>query len=322
MFGPLPGPQRLQTVPRGEVYALYRALQLVSKVTPTRIISDCLNVVNTFNDGPSMFDPLKSEHADLRRSIFDLSQNLMVGLEWLRAHTSQPVALSHGPEAHAIWLGNHHADRLAKKGAEIHRVQPELREELLDYDLSYTRFVHFVSKVTLHCLRIAPKGMERPGGAARPPRVPRPRFSQATKVQRWNEDAGDDRHTLSVVGSLVTCSTCGLSRTGAQGFTALTHLKCQGSLRVRLSLACLNCTRDVEDKKDRLASIRSGAHTLRTTGNIQWCEKCGRQATGGKHVKGLALRCQPDPKRGEYGFYQLQRLLKGCHPDTGVPLPR
>ena len=273
----------------------------------------------TFQNGSFLFNPLKSEHADLWLLIFEASQNCTLEARWMRAHGTQTSALARGLEAHAYWQGNSLVDVLAKKGATLHRVEGALREECLALDSQYTSVLEFVCKITIHCIRRSSE--VEPELLVRPLVAKRSRLALKAKVLAWSLECGDDRHSLEVSGDRVSCFLCSHSRVGDAGFASLRSEACPGSLRARLAGALLSRTSHVACPAERQATRFAGAHTMRTTGLIRWCEKCGRY-TSGKRIIGLAARCNGTPSVGEYGYYQRQRLEKGLHPVSGQSLSR
>ena len=115
---------------RAETWALCFALR--NSIPGATVWSDCLSVVNRFKAGERAATTSSVKLARLWKTIFSLCDSFndpaaQVKLEWMPAHTAQwqvgktrkgnGAKLTEGDRN-----GNEEADRLAKLGAQSHRV--------------------------------------------------------------------------------------------------------------------------------------------------------------------------------------------------------
>ena len=324
LFGPLAAIQELQTVPRSEVFALLRGLQVIDRSIPTLFYSDCALVVETFALGEAALCRDSLESAELWKQIFSLSRGGGHKVVKVKAHVPQKVAQLLDAEGFAIWKGNQLADDFAKKGAAAHAVPDDLRDTLTEYDANYVGFLKFACSVKLICMgkneRWENEG--EAGGAAAAPHAATPKLSLAARVANHMQASGDSdgcQQDLVEVRGYVACLACGKRRKGVVGLRSLIATRCPGSVKCRLTVSLCGRVRASSSGEERTRLLTSRNHTMCITGPYQWCTKCGRH-TSGRTVRGLAGACTGIPRMGEYGYYQRKRLSEGCHSATGRPL--
>ena len=314
--GSLPGD--LQSVPRSEIFALYRGLVL-SRGKNVLFVSDCALVVNTFKAGVHGFNPSSNLHADLWTAIFREAEGRLTAIAKVKSHLSETQAHAKGAEYLAFWRGNRDVDELAKSHARnVARVPQLIRNRAACSARKLVEYCNFIVDVCIDCVVVDPPRKL----VSRVRRGPcQPRATLYDIVDRYR------MHNTNVSGSHKLKYSHLTSRT-VQCLLCRRHASCTGSLRSLLSKPCQGPIVDQVAKSLSAKLVRTQpsvapalsarqSHTLVVTGRITWCTKCGKYPI--RRLKGLSARCEPAVK-GTAGWRALDRLEAGLHPVTKVPL--
>jgi hypothetical protein len=125
-------PGAVQTVPRGEIFALVLLVRLALEHSNIYYVTDNKGLYDTYNSGPEAGD--FTVNCDLYDEIFSSARRkaLELSVRWMPSH------LKEGDErpAGVSWAdvkGNDHADKLARSAADKHQVPKQMSTDYLYY---------------------------------------------------------------------------------------------------------------------------------------------------------------------------------------------
>ena len=162
---PLPG--EVQTVPRGELHAIYTLVRLAEEGASLQVYSDNKQAVRLCQ-GQGADKPLNN---DLLCELLDLvkTKRLTLKVEWIRSHLPlwQPDTWPEGVTKDQVF-GNHYADAYAGDAAARHRLPQDISSPV-------RQAIHLVRKIQLRHATILCRLAKRPKATSAPrPHVPRP----------------------------------------------------------------------------------------------------------------------------------------------------
>ena len=115
-------PGQCQTVPRGELFAIFYTVFKSEDNTNIEFITDNLGCYNTYNKGKSL--AVLSNNGDLYRKIFNLleQKNVSLIVRWMPSHLL-PYDVRPPGVSDLDVIGNNFADKEAGKAAESYCVE-------------------------------------------------------------------------------------------------------------------------------------------------------------------------------------------------------
>jgi hypothetical protein len=227
-------------------------------------------------------------------------------LTWMPAHTAVS-AVGYATLGDGSVLTQWHrdanevADALAKSAALLSRVSASVRAQFDKAACDITDLGVAIGLVTQAANAFVVNGVTLRDSTAARPRKPvgyqRPVRALAIRPVPLGG------HDLRLVGKMWRCCIC---KHSTATFSSLCGRKCAGSAVAAWA------ARAVEDA----ARGRSdgGGHRRMLSGDVLWCRVCG--AFSATRAVGLAKACTGRPG----GSGRLARLLRGCHPVTGVDI--
>jgi len=116
-------PGKIQTVSKGELYALYLVVDHVHSDSVIIFVTDNYGVFEIFNKGASA--AVNSANCELYGDVFSLirGKNLAVTVRWMPSHLDEDDAPQPPEDVTELDIvGNGQADKLAGKAAELHKL--------------------------------------------------------------------------------------------------------------------------------------------------------------------------------------------------------
>ena len=279
VFGALPG--TIQEVPKAELYAFYKALQIA--IPPIHYHTDCKFVSDGFAGGPAATTMGHHEFADLWRLVWakvadiglkDAEGCPLIRVSWIKGHTSEK-AVAQGKIKEWQRDGNKRADKAAKAGARLHQPFPTV---LTKHDRA-CKFVTFIAKFMA---RVSARVHRGPYDAT-PDRRAKRKIRAAPSARTPREA----RHQHVWHNGVVTCWLC-----------------CTSSRTIK----------NLEKRKCVRSKINT--HTLWECGDFLFCARCGSFSKD--RVRLLRRPC-PGRPGSETTKAKLNNFKKGIPPYKGSP---
>ena len=292
----LPGP--VQTVGRGELYALHFLINRLIPWSTACYVTDNKNVYDTFNKGK--LSAMNSSNCDLWKDIYRLmdTKTLQIQVRWMNSHLRElhnegklPEGLPEGISWYDV-----DANDVADKYADIAAEKAQLPDSVTASPIRYMELTQKIQKRLTHILlNLPPRKIEK---ISKP--VPQPRIGVAQLIHKTN-------HNLVVSKNRLTCKDCFNSfRTDDP---ACKHW---------LTSHCFKNTLAPHVKHIRLATdanFHIGNQTIHSSHNmfsykgLLFCFKCG--AHGSKKLNLLSKQCEQATLTGERA---LKYILRGDKP--------
>ena len=310
-----------------EAWALYQSL-LCSIPELCEYWPDCYPVKLAVDKGAAVAldprNPLARVHGMIHTALEGVNTEV-VG--WMPAHLTK-ADLGHGmakkSNGEAVteqdqW-GNDVADKLAKLGAEHHRVPPEEVRIWKKAQRVAKDRAKWIGQAT-YAANNSDSFPFRDNEASR-------WKAAAAQRRRQNKKAGIDGRRRKR-GPLAK-QTIPVSKGGHRIVAALsgggwlcTHCKCRSAVRRKLSTTRCGGQRATVLPRTSQLPGPDRQHRLIDSGTVQWCGTCGCFAES-RRTKRMQAKCPgPPPKDGNQGGVrqQLMELRSGKHPVTGMRLP-
>jgi hypothetical protein len=125
-------PRAVQTVPRGEIFALVLLIRLASEHSNIDYVTDNEGLYNTYSSGPEAGDV--SVNCDLYNEIFSSARRkaLRLSVRWMPSHLQEGGERPTGVSLSDV-RGNDHADKLARVAADKYQVPLQVSTDYLYY---------------------------------------------------------------------------------------------------------------------------------------------------------------------------------------------
>ena len=289
----------------------------------TRFRTDCESVWRIYKRGKKFATGSKMLYARSWAHTFaNLDDDEDVDFSWMPAHTSQrDIGVKLLSSGHCLTevdrRANALADHWAKVVARSVRVPERLRKSLEADEERALQLALWLGRATAvaagHGLPES-RGRDskhyprahRDGAAATTTPTSRSsaRLCRPFVRQALERDPAEGGHALEPAGGRWRCSVCRLEAPDRHSLATGT---CRGPPRVRWRAEAVRRTPAAEVATSR-------AHRAITTGDVDWCSKCGAYAE--LRGKGLARAC-PGRPRNKWAAERLRDLQAGTHPVSG-----
>ncbi len=280
-------PGLVQTVPRGEAYAMYLLLTLVQPMAVIDFVTDNFNVYNLFNQGPVACG--QSTNCDLWQLIFQVAYDkaIILTVRWMPSHLKEnPTKGVYSCLSNLDIEGNAFADEQAGLAAVSACVPLNVSAPILYY-------VNLVKRIQLRLATILLNLPDRPKHirAAASPVVPLSTLIASSSHLAFEEE------------KQIRCARCHVS-----------FSKVGSGLKHWLSTQC----RDQGSNTDRpvpltLEEVHRGrscshhTHQLYIYCGLIYCNRCGVRA-GKLGLRKMSKPCEPPT---EYGKQSLTAIRAG-----------
>ena len=291
----LPGP--VQTVPRGEAFALLLAVTHAALGAYITFFTDCYPVYTTYNKGVGQAH--LSVNFDVWYTIFAAirARDITLLLLWMPSHLDEPDSKKERPG----WVedfhiaGNKEADRLAGQAAFWASLVPEL----------WYPIVRNIDLVTVIQRRLVYIICNLPHRAKVPPPPAAPRVGAAALFDRA---LAVTKHDVACLGKALICATCSSTCTKEPLARSTQWLGTQCSILPKIGLLPSGAKLSVK------GNFTHDSHKLATLRGLTYCIKCGCFTTS-QRLQNLAKPCsKPTPT----GMSNRNRLAKGLLPHSAV----
>ena len=284
-------PGAVQSVPRGELFAVVYLLQRVPPYSQIEFVTDNLKVHDTYQKGREHAQT--SVNSDLYKELFDLIDHhqLRFTLRWMPSHLKPEDPRPEGVTEADI-VGNSFADVLAGEAAVRHQVPPNVSTPYIYYYSLTLKIQRRLIQIIIHM----------------PSRGSMPKRSHAVRLR-----------TKTDYEALIASSD-------HAAFFCHGHIKCaqcehilpeKGDATIKwLSTPCnpepYSLDRPIKLRNETIIIKNRSTHPthdLRMFKKLIYCKKCGYIARG--RLQGLFDACEP-PKH--YGSTILRYIAKGKIP--------
>ena len=286
-------PGEVQTIPRGELYAIVIGVTLAPENSSIDFVTDNQGNYDKYNKGRDF--AVLTANGDLFRQIFIAIQlkNIRLTVRWMPSHRKDSDELPIGVSKRDV-VGNNFADVEAGKAAVLHEVDLNASTNLLHYRYLAGR----IQRRIVAILQSLPKRTN----IEKPLRIPfRPADLEALLPH--------SQHVLYFSGDYVCCARCRAS-----------YKKQSCHVRRWMISDCLN----IGDNNDRPRPVPPDflnignksihhSHSLNIFKGLIYCRNCGCRAQAGRRnsIRKLAISCQPPT---DYGKLSITALRQGKPP--------
>ena len=292
---PLPGP--VQSVGRGELYALYALVQFLEPLAEVQFVTDNLNVKRTYNKGPRA--AANSSNCDIYKLIFDIiyDKGLRVGVRWMPSHLGLGID-DPRPEgvSHLDVLSNDRADHYAAEAAG----NVQLPKSITSPHIHHIKLTKYIQR-RLATILISLPARDREK-CDKPEPTPRIKLCDLIISTSHKIVHKDNRLFCSECMSnfSTTDPSCKLwLQTKCSSFNKSSTLASQTFQPFR-----------IHDTIHRGKSVSHSSHELMNYRGLIYCNKCGARA-GENQFRYLARQCEPP---GNTGTLLLSRINSGQLP--------
>ena len=145
----LPGP--IQTVPRGELFAILYVIQRTSYNKTIHFVTDNLKVAQKYNEGKD--SALLSTNCDLFKELFEIlhTRNIKLTVRWMPSHLLETGHTPPESVSRIDILANDLADKQAGKAAKRHEISLNISTSFIYYHYLARRIQKRLSKI-ITCL--------------------------------------------------------------------------------------------------------------------------------------------------------------------------
>ena len=292
-FAALPGD--LQSVPGAESMALLAALR--EAVPPLTLYTDCELVVTHVARGRVWSTAASRPWAGIWHQIWlIIDEEPGFAIKKVKAHRSLAQARAEGQEFEM--KGNKEADRLAKKGASLHNVPPEILEATKALDARILEYGAWVGRV--HDV------LEKwPDTTAKSERIKKASASERRELSNTVLPKDGGHLWVPRAGGKWKCELCSATSATPGKYH---NRRCVSALAARVS-------------KARAENPPMQKHRLFQSGPVVFCWRCGRYTS--ERLRELAGECRDHKPKG--GYATIRRRLRQGHDlktDAFVEQPR
>ena len=315
-------PSWITNIPGAEAWALLQAAYC-SVHPDTHYVSDCLPAVDSVHKGRAWAcsgrRPLARVMGLLHSALDDTPRSNVV---WMPAHTAaHQVGIAHRGDGSILTSADRYCNALADSHAKIaarhSRVSKALRDDLHSHSCGIVLAMRWLGVATWDANHSGPNSNLRDSTASKSAAAAsraRLHASRYHGVKRAFRPAfaplspAEGGHLLLGTPEASWCSVC-LVR---GPYRSLAEKPCSGLRNVAWRRVAADGAVSAGDE-----------HSLRSTGAVQWCLKCGSFSES--RAKLLAHPCtghitQAQRNTGGGRYQQLHLLQKGLHPKSGRPL--
>ena len=284
-------PGTVQSVPRGELFAIVYLLQRVSPLSQIEFVTDNLKVHDTYHKGREYAQ--KSVNSDLYEELFDLIDHHLIrfSLRWMPSHLKPEDPRPDGVTEADI-VGNSFADILAGDAAVRHQVP-------LNVSTPYIYYFSLVRKIQRRLIQIV---THIPSRGSVPKRSNVILFRPKTDYEALI--AASD-HAAFFCHGHIKCAQCE-HVLPARGQTTIEWLSTSCNPEPFSLDRPIKLRNEIIIIKNRTTHP---SHDLRMFKKLIYCKKCGYTARG--RLQGLFGACDT-PK--QYGSSILKSISKGQLP--------
>jgi len=291
-------PGEVQTVARGELFALYVLICEARPMSDIEFVTDNKGVNDKFNGGPKAC--INSSNCDLYNKLFCLAHEKAVRLmvRWMPSHLkdedARPVDVSYTDV-----LGNRHADRLAGLAAAAVQVPNAV-------SAPYLYHVNLVKKIQRRLVAVTlnlPDKHEKKVEVPKPPKEP---------AKSLSELIAGSQHVISVINSRLKCSSCRSSfkRTDP----GLKHwLQCGCIPFSAAAFATAPRHVPVDTPVHMGNQVSHYTHHLFIYRGLVYCNVCGNRGSNDQ-LRKLARQCEGPSLPTSYGGIALAAIKGGRLP--------
>ena len=292
---PLPG--EIQTVARGELYALVCLLKHADQLAEIDFVTDNKGVRDVYNKGPK--DAAFSSNCDLFRETFQIiiKKALKVTVRWMPSHlATKPNVVRPDDVTDSDIKGNDLADHYAGLSAEAFQVP-------LNIAIQCKHYYKLVKRIQKRIIAVISNLPERKKYVT----------VNTTKelVKTLDDRIKESMHSIQRSNNRIYCTVCKNDfRLGDQ------------SLHPWLKGPCTELTYDNRPNRIDNELLHVGnqnvhsSHRLSVHRGLVYCHKCGCRK--GTHIKKMAHSCEPPTK---YGRDCLQAIANDVRPPNLAEWP-
>ncbi len=284
-------PGSVQTVPRGEIYALFMLVDLAIHLTELDFVTDNKGLFDAFNKGPIFCATTSS--CDLYASIFQVvyDKAIQLSVRWMPSHLlEKPEKGVFSGMSNLDILGNDHADKLAVSAAKQACVTLDVSAPILYYSYLVKRIQNRLATILINLPNRPKREYEQK------PNKPGFPFLDALK---------SSTHVLYEQDGRFSCARC------------LCNCKFKDpALKHWLSSQCVAIGSN-KDRPIRLlhSHVHVGnlsvhhSHKLYIYCGLIYCNKCGARS-GRLGLKLLSHQCGPPTEYGQQSLDALRQCKK------------
>jgi len=294
-------PGEVQTVGRGELYALFLLLQQLAPLAIITFVTDNFNVFNTYNKGPKA--ATNSNNCDLYDKIFQLGYEkaIVVHVRWMPSHLGlEPGDKRPDDVSHLDVLANDRADHYAGIAAESVQVSDPIA----------TNHIYYIELVKTIQRRLAIILINLPQRSSA--KNQKPEKKPRVKLQSL---ISDSRHRISQKRNRLFCSVCKCNfSVGDPACKRWLQTDCQYNSEVPVSASSSTHKPVKVQFSIHLGNSNThSSHELYSYRGLVYCNKCGVRA-GTAQIRLLAKPCSV---MGDYGK-QVLKCINNDKLPTGL----
>jgi len=279
-------PGIVQTVTRGELFALVVLLRFLEPLSIVEFITDNYNVLRTFNGGPAA--GVNSANCDLYGEVFQIiyDKAIKINVRWIPSHIKEKLdsgelqALPEGVSMRDV-LANDNADQLAAKAAEEFKLPINIT----------TPYIFQVKRIKKIQVRLTTIGLYLPQRDKR-------KEDKEPKVTINKDNAlAETSHNIIQVNNRYKCTVCLNSfRRDDKGFKHWLITQCVKPSNE--SIISLHTPVKVNTHIHLGNSTVHTSHNMYDYRGIMYCNVCGAR-TGMDQMRYLSKQCQPPGPGGK-----------------------
>jgi len=284
---PLPGD--VQTVARGELYALLVLIRMASPGSIVVFVTDNKGVYDKYNSGPTRAS--LSSNCDLYYELFQIVRNkqLKLTVRWMPSHLADsadatPINLPEGISQNDV-IGNRFADLYAKEAAKLVQVPLQVSTGCI----YYYNLVKNIQKRLVAILQNLPD--RKKISTIRTPKEIAHTLDQLIT---------DSRHDMQQHQERLTCTGC--LNSFSRKDSSLPHFLSTNCNPVPSSSRPVPIDNSMHVGNKNIHNT----HSLTVHRGLVYCSKCGCRKGKG-HIRRLALACAP-PRRYSHGDHTLRAI--------------
>ena len=284
-------PGLVQTVPRGEIYALFMLVNLAIHSAVLDFVTDNKGLFNAYNKGPKFCS--LTANCDLYASIYKLAfdKALLLTVRWMPSHLlEEPEKGVYSCMSNLDILGNDRADKLAVSAAKQACVSVDVSAPVLYYYSLVKRIQNRLATILIN-LPNRPKRQHEQ-------KQVKPGFSFADALS-------SSSHVLYEQENRIACARC------------LCGFRCNDpAIKTWLSSQCVAIGSNIDRPIKLLYShVHVGnqcahvSHDLYMYRGLIYCNKCGARS-GRLGIKLLSKHCEPPSVYGQQSLEALRQCKK------------
>ena len=292
-------PGLVQSVGRGELFALLLLVRNLDHNTQVEFVTDNLNVHDVYNAGAKA--AMNSANCDLYKEIFNWISFKQVQLEvrWMPSHLGLGVDDERPSDVtHFDVLANDQADHHAGKAADLAQVP----------DCIAANHIYYIDLITKIQKRLAVILISLPQRQAK--KVEKEKAASRVKLDDLLKETS---HTLIFVGTRMRCSKCLSSFSTADPVSKhwLTT-KCVPEVSAVTLQQVLQNPIPINQPIHAGNQLSHSTHKLKNYKGIIYCSKCGARS-GTNQIRYLAKSCEPPTTTGSRTLALIANGLLPSH---------